>query len=148
MAFSITAVDSSFIFTEMDTAPVLLFDGVCNLCNGAVQFVLKHDTKKAFRFASLQSGVAEHLLQPYGDLKKLSSVVLLENGNLFQKSNAVLKVINYLPWYWQWMRVFWIMPRFLRDAVYDWIAKNRYKWFGKRESCMIPTPELHQRFLD
>jgi len=139
---------SRFTFTAMKAAPVLLFDGVCNLCNGAVQFVLKHDTKKVFRFASLQSDVAERLLQQYGHLKKFSSVVLLENGQLFQKSNAVLKVAKHLPWYWQWAQVFWIIPRFMRDAVYDWIAENRYKWFGKRETCMVPTPELRQRFLD
>ena len=133
----------------MQSNPVILFDGVCNFCNGATNFVIRHDKDALFRFASLQSETAAQLLpQEHEHLKKFSSVVLLDNGQLFQKSNAVLKVVKYLPWYWQWAQVFWIIPRFLRDAVYDWIADNRYKWFGKRDTCMIPTPELRQRFLD
>lgn len=139
---------SSRIFITMDASPILLFDGICNLCNGAVQFVLQHDTKKVFRFASLQSDATQRLLQQHGYLKKFDSVVLLENGKLFQKSNAVLQVLNHLPWYLRWTQLFWLVPRFMRDAMYDVIATNRYKWFGKKETCMVPTPELRQRFLD
>src|SRR3954471_17600618 len=110
----------------MQSNPVILFDGVCNFCNGAINFVIRHDKDALFRFASLQSETAAQLLpQEHEHLKKFSSVVLLDNGQLFQKSNAVLKVVKYLPWYWQWAQVFWIIPRFLRDAVYDWVADNR-----------------------
>jgi predicted DCC family thiol-disulfide oxidoreductase YuxK len=81
-------------------------------------------------------------------LKKMNSVVLIENGQLFQKSIAALKVLRHFPWYWQWLQAFRIVPRFIRDAVYDVIAKNRYRWFGKKDNCMIPTPELKSRFLE
>ncbi len=131
----------------MQSNPVLLFDGVCNMCNGVVQFIIKRDTKGIFKFASLQSPVAERMLQQYGVLKKFDSVVLIDDSKLFQKSTAALKVLQKLPWYWQWTQVFRIVPRFIRDAVYDFIATKRYKWFGKKEACMIPTPEIKGRFL-
>lgn len=126
---------------------VILFDGVCNLCNGAIKVVIQQDKRKAFKFASLQSAAAQQLLQQYGDFKKFDSFILLENGKLFQKSAAALKVLKHLPWYWQWMQVIWIVPKRLRDAVYDFIATNRYKWFGKKDQCMMPTPEIRSRFL-
>jgi predicted DCC family thiol-disulfide oxidoreductase YuxK len=140
----------------MQNLSIILFDGVCNLCNGAVRLVIKHDRKKNFKFASLQSGAAQQLLQRHGHtetssaqvLKKMNSVVLIENGQLFQKSIAALKVLRHFPWYWQWLQAFRIVPRFIRDAVYDVIAKNRYRWFGKKDNCMIPTPELKSRFLE
>jgi predicted DCC family thiol-disulfide oxidoreductase YuxK len=132
----------------MNQPPVLLFDGVCNLCNGFIQFLIRQDRKGILKFASLQSDAAAQLLQGHGDLKKLTSVVLVEKGQVFQKSNAVLKLLNHLSWYWQWAQVFWIVPRFIRDGIYDWIARNRYQWFGKQDTCMIPTPELTARFLD
>jgi predicted DCC family thiol-disulfide oxidoreductase YuxK len=139
---------SSATFTGMHCQVVLLFDGVCNLCNGVVQFLIRQDKKGILKFASLQSDAAAQLLHGHGDLKKLTSVVLVENGQRFQKSNAVLKVVRYLPWYWQWAQVFWIVPRFIRDGIYDWIARNRYQWFGKQDTCMMPTPELKERFLN
>lgn len=131
----------------MQNHPVILFDGVCNLCSGAVAFLIKRDTKDVFKFASLQSVAAQQLLQQHGDFKKFDSIILLENGKLFQKSTAALKVVNHLSWYWQWMQIFWILPRAVRDAAYDLIARNRYKWFGKKDECMIPSPELKSRFL-
>lgn len=134
-------------FIGMAAQPILLFDGVCNLCNGAVNLIIKHDPKAVFRFASLQSTAAQQLLLQYGDLKKFDSVLLLENGQLFQKSTAVLNVLRHLRWYWQWTQVFWLVPKFIRDAVYDLIAKNRYAWFGKKDVCMVPTPEISGRFL-
>jgi predicted DCC family thiol-disulfide oxidoreductase YuxK len=132
----------------MQAKPVILFDGVCNFCNGAINFVIRQDSENLFRFASLQSASAERLLQEHGDLKKFDSFVLIENGQLFQKSIAALKVLNKLPWYWKWTQLFWIVPRPVRDAVYDIIAKNRYRWFGKKEQCMVPTAESKNRFLD
>jgi predicted DCC family thiol-disulfide oxidoreductase YuxK len=139
---------SGATFTGMHSEVVLLFDGVCNLCNGVVQFLIRQDKKGILKFASLQSHAAAQRLHGHGDLKKLTSVVLIEKGQVFQKSNAVLKVVQYLPWYWQWAQVFWIVPRFIRDGIYDWIARNRYQWFGKRDTCIMPTPELKERFLN
>jgi len=131
----------------MQGNPVILFDGVCNFCNGAINFVIKQDKKAHFQFASLQSTCADQLLKPHGVLKKFDSFVLIENNQVFQKSAAALKVMQRLPWYWQWTQVFWTVPKFIRDAVYDVIAKNRYRWFGKKDQCMIPTPEMRSRFL-
>lgn len=131
----------------MFSNPVILFDGVCNLCNGAVNVTIKQDKKAVFRFASLQSETAQRLLQQYGVLKTFDSFVLIENGKLFQKSIAALRVLNKLPWYWKWTQLFWIIPKAARDALYDIVAKNRYKWFGKKDACMMPTPELKSRFL-
>lgn len=127
--------------------PVILFDGVCNLCNGVVVFLIKHDKKAVFKFASLQSAAAQQLIGQYEDLKNFDTVVLLQDGQVFQKSTAALKVLKHLPWYWQWAQVFWLVPQSLRDLAYNWIARNRYKWFGKMEACMIPTPGLKNRFL-
>jgi predicted DCC family thiol-disulfide oxidoreductase YuxK len=131
----------------MHNHSVILFDGVCNFCNGTVNFLIRQDKKGRFKFAPLQSAVAQQLL-PHEHFKKLGSVVFLEENHLSQKSTAVLKVLNRLPWYWKWTQVFWIVPRLVRDAVYDVIAANRYKWFGEKDTCMIPTPEVKSRFLE
>lgn len=128
--------------------PVILFDGVCNFCNAGVNFIIRQDKKKLFRFAALQSDAGQRLLTEHGlPTKELNSFILIEEGKVYNKSTAGLRVYRKLPWYWGWTQLFWIAPKFIRDAVYDFIARNRYKWFGKRESCMIPTPELKSRFL-
>lgn len=127
--------------------PIILFDGVCNLCNGAVNFVIQQDKKGSFKFASLQSEAAQQLLRQHGDFKKFDSFILLESGALFQKSTAALNVLKQLPWYWKWLQVFRLVPVGVRDGIYDFIARNRYRWFGKKEHCMIPTPQLKERFL-
>lgn len=133
----------------MDPAKsVLLFDGVCNLCNSSVQFILARDPKAKFRFASLQSDEGQALLQEFEDRPSdLSSVVLIEDGQLYTRSDAALRVARQLSGGWPLLYAFIVLPRALRDAVYDWIARNRYRWFGKRDSCMIPSPELRSRFL-
>ena len=132
----------------MKEHPVLLFDGVCNFCNAGVNYIIRQDKKKIFRFATLQSPAGQELLQrhqlPTG---QLDSFVLIKDGKAFTKSTAGLKVYSMLPWYWQWTQVFWIVPRFIRDAVYDLIAKKRYKWFGRKEECMVPTADVRNRFL-
>jgi predicted DCC family thiol-disulfide oxidoreductase YuxK len=130
----------------MHNHAVILFDGVCNFCNGTINFLIRQDIKGRFKFAPLQSAAAQQLL-PHGHLKKFDSVVFFDGNQLSQKSTAVLQVLNRLPWYWKWTQVFWLVPRPVRDAVYDFIARNRYKWFGKKESCMIPTPEVKSRFI-
>jgi predicted DCC family thiol-disulfide oxidoreductase YuxK len=126
---------------------VILFDGLCNLCNGAVQFVIKRDKKNSFHFASLQSDYAAEKMIQF-DIKpaQLESIILLEDGKLYKRSTAALRVARKLNGLWPLLYGFIIVPRFIRDAVYNYIAKNRYKWFGKQESCWVPTPALKRRF--
>lgn len=132
----------------MEEGPVLLFDGVCNFCNGAVNFVIRQDRKKVFRFAALQSAAGQLLLKMHGlSANDLSSFVLIENGKAYKKTTAALRVANHLPLYWRWTNLFWVIPAPIRDVVYNIIARNRYKWFGKKEVCMIPSQELRSRFL-
>lgn len=129
--------------------PVILFDGVCNLCNGSVQYVIKHDKQGLFRFASLQSDSGQELLQQYQlPQSDFTSFVLMEEGEIYTRSTAALKVARKLSGIVKLLYGFIIVPAFIRDGVYNFIAKNRYKWFGKQESCMIPTPELKERFLN
>lgn len=129
--------------------PVLLFDGVCNLCNHTVQFIIKHDKKGVFRFSALQSDFGKKTMAEYGlDVQKLDSVVLIYQNRAFSYSDAPLEIAKIFGGFWQFAYIFKIIPRFIRDAIYHWIAKNRYKWFGKQESCWLPTPELKAKFLN
>ena len=128
--------------------PIVLFDGVCNLCSGSVQFILKRDPEGRFRFASLQSEAGRSLMVEHGlDPDALSSVVVIEDGRAYQESSAALRIARHLPGAWKLLRVFAVIPRPIRDAVYRLIARNRYRWFGKTEACWLPTPELRTRFL-
>lgn len=129
-------------------APVILFDGVCNFCDASVNFIIRQDKKKRFRFAALQSEAGQNLLAKHNlPQKEFESFLLIENDRVYQKSSAALKVCSKLPWYWKWTQTFWIVPKFIRNAAYDFIARNRYKWFGKKEQCMLPTPDIRSRFL-
>jgi len=125
--------------------PVILFDGVCNLCTGSVQFVIERDSRKQFRFASLQSPVAQRLLGRRDDLE---AMVLVQDGEIYRKSTAALRIARRLDGPWPALAVLLVIPRFLRDAVYDWIGRRRYRMFGKRDACWVPRPELAERFLD
>jgi len=132
-----------------DEGPVLLFDGVCNLCAGSVQFVLKRNKKENIRFSSLQSEFGQKKLHE----SKLpedytESLVLIENGEAYVKSDAALRLAKHLDGMWKLSSVLLIIPKFIRNPVYDWVAKNRYKWFGKKEVCWIPEPKWKARFLD
>jgi len=132
----------------MNDKPVILFDGVCNLCSGSVQFILKRDKEKKFLFASLQSAYGQKLLQQFNlPIDNFNSFILYQNGKIFTKSTGALKMFEQLKG-WKWVKIFWIVPKFIRDAVYSLIANNRYKWFGKKEECWIPTPDLKARFLE
>lgn len=132
----------------MQTQPVILFDGVCNFCNAGINFIIKQDQKKIFRFAALQSETGQQLLKKHNlPTEGFESFILIDNGKVYQRSSAGLKVYGKLPWYWKWTQMAWIAPQFIRDAVYNWIARNRYKWFGKKDACMIPSPEVRSRFL-
>jgi predicted DCC family thiol-disulfide oxidoreductase YuxK len=133
---------------KMNTQPVILFDGVCNFCNSAVNFTLKRNKKANIRFAALQSEAGQKLLEQYHLPKdSLQSFIYIENGSAYNRSTAALKVCRHLRGLWPLCYGFIIVPRFIRDGIYNWIAKNRYKWFGMKQSCMIPAPEVKVRFL-
>ena len=129
---------------------IILFDGVCNLCNSSVNRVIKWDKKNTFLFASLQSNYGKSLLDKLEiDTALTDSIILYEPGVSYEiKSTAILKIANDLGGFWKLMNVFFLLPSGFRDPIYDFIAKNRYKWYGKKDSCMIPTPELKAKFLD
>ena len=131
----------------MEKNGIILFDGVCNLCNGFVQRIIAADKNDFFRFASLQSETGLNLLKPYPDLENLRTIVYFENGDVLTKSNAALKIASHLTGSWKLLQLGYIFPRFIRNAIYDLIAKHRYKWFGKKEQCMVPTPDLKAKFL-
>ena len=131
-----------------EISSILLFDGVCNLCNSSVKFVIKHDKKKKIKFASLQSKKGEELLQSHQVSQSyLNSFVYLRNNMILLKSTAALYLAKDLAGFWKLLFAFIIIPRPIRDFVYSIIASNRYKWFGKSESCMIPSADIKDRFL-
>ncbi|MCB0456331.1 MAG: thiol-disulfide oxidoreductase DCC family protein [Flavobacteriaceae bacterium] len=133
---------------EITNHKIILFDGVCNLCNSSVNFVIQHDAKNHFKFAALQSEVGQQLISKYKiDTTKTDSIILIDNNKSFVKSTAALRIAKQLNKGYPLLYGFIILPTFLRNCVYDYIAKNRYKWYGKKDSCMIPTPELKNKFL-
>jgi predicted DCC family thiol-disulfide oxidoreductase YuxK len=129
----------------MDT--IILFDGVCNLCNSSVRFIIKRDPNGHFKFASLQSETGQMLVS-HGINTEIDSIVVIENEKVYVKSSAALRICRKLNGYWRFLTILKFLPPFLRDFFYDIVAKNRYKWFGKKASCMIPTKEMKKRFLD
>ena len=128
--------------------PILLFDGHCNLCNAWIQFIVKRDSAGTIRFASLQSGAGRRLLEEHKiDENYIESLVFFEEERFSVSSTAALRTLSYLDDWQKHLIFLTVVPSSLRDLVYRFIARNRYKWFGRREQCMIPTPELKQRFL-
>lgn len=140
---------TSFLAKTAQNKKIILFDGVCNLCDSSVQFIIKHDKKDAFRFTTLQSELGIEICNYIGiDQTKIDSIVLYNPGvAYYYKSSAVLEIADELGGIYSLVSVFKILPEKLRNYIYDYIAKNRYKWYGKKESCMIPTPELKAKFL-
>jgi len=131
-----------------ETEAVVLFDGVCNLCNGAVQFLIKRDKDRALRYASLQSPFAADLLAKFGSGNtSLDSMLVYYNGRLLKQSDAVIFLASKLGGIWKALTVFSIVPKFVRDGIYNFIARNRYRIFGKRDECMIPEPRWKDLFL-
>ncbi|HSI90711.1 MAG TPA: thiol-disulfide oxidoreductase DCC family protein [Adhaeribacter sp.] len=131
-----------------DQKAIIFFDGVCNLCSGFVQFVIRYDKAGYFRFASLQAEEAQPFLLNCGEEpSRLNSVVLWENGKCYTRSTAALRILKKLSGAWPVFYAAIIFPAFIRNGVYNFIARNRYRWFGKKESCWLPTPELKSRFL-
>lgn len=147
---------------------IVFFDGICNLCNSSVNFIIDHDTKRVFKFTALQSKFSQKFFySPLQHFKyfsnsgiisltedqqnlftKLNSILYLEDDIFYMKSDAVLQIARNLDGFLKYLYWLKIIPRPIRDFIYDWIAKNRYSWFGKKESCRIPTPELKSRFID
>jgi predicted DCC family thiol-disulfide oxidoreductase YuxK len=128
---------------------IILFDGVCNLCSSSVQFIIKRDKKNQFLFGSLQGIAGQEYLKQFNlPADSFNSFMLLEDGKLYTRSSGALRMLKYLGTGWQLFYSFIIVPKFIRDGVYNIIAKNRYKWFGKKEACWIPTPELKAKFLN
>lgn len=129
--------------------PLVLFDGVCHLCTGSVQFLLKRDPEAHLRFASLQSKLGQKILKSQGlSQTDFRSFLFVEKGQLYQKSSAFLMASRHLSALWPILYLLIVLPRFLRDWVYDLVARNRYKWFGKREECWLPTKDIQARFLE
>ncbi|MEO9003308.1 MAG: DCC1-like thiol-disulfide oxidoreductase family protein [Ginsengibacter sp.] len=127
---------------------IILYDGVCNFCNSAVDFVIKRDERSVFKFAPLQSKVAKKILSDNNlSDTDFSSFIFIDKNNIYSRSTAALKVCRYLDGWWPLMYGFIIVPKMLRDGVYNWVAKNRYRWFGKK-SCVLPNAEVRSRFLN
>jgi len=133
---------------KLENKSIILFDGICNLCNNAVQFIIKRDKKHHFLFTSLQSDAAQDILLQF-QLKNsdLNSIIFIEDEKIYQKSTAVLRISKQLNGLWKLNYAFIIIPKFIRDFIYDIIAKKRYGWFGKREHCMIPSAALKKYFF-
>jgi predicted DCC family thiol-disulfide oxidoreductase YuxK len=128
--------------------PIVVFDGYCNLCTGAVLFLLRRDRRKRLRFAPLDSAIGRQAIAEAGDRAPGDTMLFAYRGVVSQRSTAALAIARLLPFPWPLASVFWIVPAPLRDLIYRLIANNRYRWFGKREECWVPTPELRARFLD
>ncbi|MFC6095969.1 thiol-disulfide oxidoreductase DCC family protein [Flavobacterium qiangtangense] len=128
---------------------IILFDGVCNLCDSSIQFIIKHDKNDIFRFVALQSDLGLEIIKHIGvDVSKTDSIILYEPGKAYYyKSEAALKIAKELGGIYSFISWFSVLPKGLTNSVYDYIAKNRYKWYGKKDACMIPTPELKTKFL-
>lgn len=127
---------------------IILFDGVCNLCNASVNFIIKHDKKAQFLFASLQSDAAKEKLLQYNSKKiKMDSIVLIQNNKIYEKSTAALRIAKDLSGGFKFLYMLIIIPKFIRNLGYNYLAKNRYKWYGKKESCMIPSSKIKNRFI-
>lgn len=128
--------------------PIILFDGVCNLCNGTVDFIIKRDVGENFRFGSLQSEAGRKLAVECGVGTETDSVVLLASGKVFLKSAAALEIARQLPFPWKMAVIFKVVPPGWRDKIYDWVARNRYRWFGKKETCRLPTKNERTLFVE
>ena len=128
--------------------PLVLYDGVCNLCARSIQFVIRHDREGIFRFVSIQSPLGQSIYRAHGlDPEALPSFLVISRGRAFTRSDGTLEVLFRCGGIWKWVALLRWIPGFIRNPVYDWVARNRYRWFGKSESCLLPTPELRSRFL-
>lgn len=127
---------------------IVLFDGECHFCDKSVQFIIKHDPKGYYNFASLQGEFGQELLNKYDLNSNMESFILIEHNKAYEKSTAALRITRNLSWCWKLLYPLILVPVPLRNWIYGIIAKNRYKWFGKKDQCVIPSPEIRKRFLD
>ncbi|HMZ46530.1 MAG TPA: thiol-disulfide oxidoreductase DCC family protein [Chitinophagaceae bacterium] len=127
---------------------IIMFDGVCNYCNKMVNFCIKHDKKKKLHYTSLQSNTGMSLISYYNIPKSIDSIILIDESKVYYYSDAALKIARHLNPPIRFIYIFKFIPTFLRDALYKWVAKNRYKWFGKKDTCMIPSKEVKHLFLE
>jgi predicted DCC family thiol-disulfide oxidoreductase YuxK len=134
---------------DLDEGPILLFDGVCNLCNGIIQFIIKRDPEGRFRYAPLQSEVAKDLLRDCGlPTDRIETFVMIDEGECYTKSSAAIRIATKLGGFYRVAGPFRYIPRPIRDSVYDLVAATRYDIFGRKDQCMVPTPDIEDRFLD
>lgn len=134
--------------SKLKADKIVLFDGVCNLCDSSVKFIIQRDKKGVFKMASLQSEIGIQLQNQYNqNTSELNSVLLIENGKLYSKSTAALRIAKHIDGLWKVWSIFLIIPAPIRDIVYDFIGKNRYRWFGKQDACMMPDKSIKSRFL-
>ncbi len=127
---------------------IILFDGVCNFCHSSVNTIIRFDKKKYFRFAPIQSDIGQHLMKKHGlDPLKFDSVILVDDNKAYTYSSAILNIARKMGGIYSLAYAFMIIPPFIRNGLYKWIAKNRYKWFGKKDACMVPTHEIRGRFV-
>ena len=132
----------------LQNSRIILFDGLCNLCSGFVQFVYRRDKEGNFRFACLQNEISKEILNRFDlGLAGMKTIVLIESERLYLKSNAFLRIIRFLRFPWPLLTIGYILPRSFRDKLYDFVANNRYRWFGKKKRCMLPRGDLVNRFL-
>lgn len=132
----------------MHAKEIIVFDGICNLCNFSVQFIIKRDKNKRFKFVSAQSDIGTAILEKYNfSVENLRTLLLIKEGNVFIKSSAILEIIKTFGGIWSLCSIFSILPEWIRDFMYDLVAKNRYRFFGKRDSCMMPSEDIRSRFL-
>ncbi|MEL3974248.1 thiol-disulfide oxidoreductase DCC family protein [Rossellomorea oryzaecorticis] len=127
---------------------IILFDGICNLCSSSVRFIIQRDPGGEFKFASLQSEAGKQYIEQYNIHKTIDSIVFIKDGKVYLESTAALKIASRLKWPWRILGILLGIPKPVRDRLYKWIAKNRYKWFGRNESCMLPTKENRDRFIE
>ena len=134
---------------SLDINNIVLFDGICNFCDSSINRIIRHDKKNRFRFAPLQSETGKKLAKQYFiDTEKTDSIILIENNKAYTKSTAILRISKHLNTLYPLMYGFMIIPAFIRNFIYDFIARNRYRWFGKKDSCMIPTAEVRSKFIE
>ena len=138
----------AYFYRVNTTTPVLLFDGVCNFCNRMVNFAIRNDSKARLRFTPLQSATGQKLFQQHRVAPSADTIVLIEKGKAYTYAGAAIRTCKYLDWPAKALYAFIIVPAFISQPFYKWVARNRYKWFGKKDTCMIPGPEVRKRFLD
>jgi len=131
----------------MNEHPLVLFDGVCNYCNSMVNFAIRHDPSGKLRFAPLQSSTGKKMRTLHQIPESIDSVILIEEGKVYTYSDAALRIARHFRWPAKSLNGLLIVPKFIRQGIYKWIARNRYKWFGKKDTCMVPAADIRSRFI-